>query len=117
MTKREAAKEQRKSSEIAAIERELHLIAAGAYGGANVEDDPESGVFLFGTMGVYAWSRYLDAIWALWGIGSKVQGSGGEYTRGWTIQKTYNLPNFESLAKSAKFLYEHGARAGGRWVE
>lgn len=113
MTKRQKAAEERRQHEIAAIECELRLIATGAYGCTNVEDDPQNDVYLYNTLGCKEWLKFIQAVASHWQF--RAVDSDGD-SRGYMVA-VYNLHQYESIEGAAKFLHEQGARAGGEWVK
>lgn len=112
MSKR-TTKADRVAAEKAALRYELELLAIGAHGCANVEDEPQSEICIFSTLGCKNWARWLDAIRSRWNIG--VMDEKAQDDRAW-IFLPHNMPEFESLDKATEFLYGYcGARAGGKW--
>lgn len=117
MSKRKMTKEAKRLAEIAAIRDDLYLLAVGALGGPNVEDDPDNGAFLWSTLGSKDFSRYLSAVKRLWQIGLEFIQDEQPCVRCRFMLEPYNLHRWESLDSGAEFLHDNGARAGGGWVE
>jgi hypothetical protein len=118
MNRRESAKEAKKQSEIAAIECELRLIAIGAHGCTNVEDDPDNGFFLWSTVGAEAFASYLSAVKSYWKIGLEYKDERGDtYKRCAWLMEPLSLAKWQSLEGGAKALYDAGAREGGEWID
>lgn len=116
MNKREAAKRQKIETEKAALLADLMMLAVGAGGSLNVEDDPDNGVGIYNTLGCEGWSRWIQAIEAWWQIGVKYEDADGNTSRRrpW-VNASHNLHKFESVEKACEHLYNSGARAGGGW--
>lgn len=112
MNKRQKATEEKRQQEIAAIECELRLIAMGASGSWNVEDDPENGCGLFNTLRCESWARFISAVESYW----QMHKENDEGLSNRHVVRPHNLHRFEYLATAAEFLYNNGARAGGEWL-
>lgn len=111
MTKKQKAAEEKRQQEIAAIECELWLIAAGAHGCVNVEDDPENGIFLYSTLGCKEWLTFIQAVSSHWRFHEEDEdGQSRKY-----MTSVYHLHHYENIEGAAAFLHEQGARAGGEW--
>jgi hypothetical protein len=110
-------KHQREKVEKDSLSKELALIALGAIGGGTVEDDPGSGCGIYQTIGAEAFSRFMGAVIDLWAIGRRVDPKVESSERKPWMAKASQIHCYESLEKATAYLYDAGARAGGRWAE
>ena len=91
-----------KAKELRALQEELYLLAVGASGCSIVEEDPENGAFVYHTIGCESWVAWIVAIERRFEITDKTQ----------YVIAGRNLEHLESIDGAAKYLYEHGCRAG-----
>lgn len=99
-------KQQKAEAAKQALRHELYLMALGANSGFEPEPDPKNGETAHTCMGLEDWARWLRAIENHW----KKEGE-QKFSIG-----IYELTSFESIAEATEYLFDSGARAGGKWV-